>query len=97
MSYGARCTSDRTAMVVSLEVALLRLIRVKCNLLDLRPLYQFSDPIKQNLIGESGRQTMVMLDLLVEFNAPVTHSISPFFRPGETTFSCHFTTNMALT
>jgi hypothetical protein len=61
------------------------------------PALSFSDPTEQSLIRESGRQTMVKLDLLVEFDAPVTHSISPFFRPGETTFSCHFTTDMALT
>jgi hypothetical protein len=67
------------AIVVSIVMALLRLIRVKCSLLDLRLLYQFSDPTEQRLIRESGRQTMVMLDLLVEFDAPVTHSISPFF------------------
>jgi hypothetical protein len=58
-------------------MALLRLIRVKCSLLDLRPLYQFPDPTEQSLIGESGRQTTVMLDLPVEFDAPVTHSIPP--------------------
>jgi hypothetical protein len=58
------------------------LIRVKCSLLDLRPLYQFSDPIEQSLIGESRRQTMVMLDPAVEFDAPVTHFIPPFFMPG---------------
>jgi hypothetical protein len=71
---------------------LLRLIRVKCSLLDLRPLYQSPDPIEQSLIGESGRQTMVMLDLAVELDAPVTHSIPPFSRSGKTTFACHFTT-----
>jgi hypothetical protein len=63
---------------------------VKCGLLDLRPLYQSPDPIEQSLIGESGRQTM--LDLAVEFDAPVTHSIPPFSRSGKTTFACHFTT-----
>jgi hypothetical protein len=61
------------------EAALLRLLRVKCSLLDLRPLYQFPDPIEQTLIGKSRRQTMVMLDLAVKFNAPVTHCISPVF------------------
>jgi hypothetical protein len=62
---------------------LLRLIRVKCSLLDLRPLYQFPDPFEQSLIGESGREAVKMLDLLVEFDAPVTHSIPPLFgRPS---------------
>ena len=68
-------------------------IRVKCRLLCLRPLDQFPDSTEQSLIGESGRQTMVMLDLAVEFDAPLTHCIvRPFSRPGETTSSCHFTT-----
>jgi hypothetical protein len=65
---------------------------VKCSLLDLRPLAQFPDPIEQTLIGDSGRQALVVRDLAVEFDAPVTHSIPPFFRPGETTFTFHFTT-----
>jgi hypothetical protein len=60
-------------------MALLRLIRVKPSLLALRPLYQFSDPIEQSLIGESGRQTMVMLYLAVEFHALLTHCSPPFF------------------
>jgi hypothetical protein len=33
---------------------------VKRSLLVLRTLYQFLDPIEQTLIGESGRQTLVM-------------------------------------
>jgi hypothetical protein len=49
------------------------------SLLDLCPLYQSPDPIEQSLIDESGRQTMVMVDLAVKFDAPVTHSIPPFF------------------
>jgi hypothetical protein len=65
---------------------------VKRNLLDLRPLYQFPDPIEQSLIGEPGRQTLVMRDLAVEFDTPVTHCIPPFFKQGETTSSSHFTT-----
>jgi hypothetical protein len=67
-----------TVLSFHYEAALLRLIRVKGSLLDFRPLYQFPDPTEQTLIGESRRQTMVMLYLLVEFDAPVTHSISPF-------------------
>jgi hypothetical protein len=61
------------------EAALLHSLRVKRSLLVLRPLYQFLDPIEQTLIGESGRQTLVMRDLAVEFDAPVTHCIPPFF------------------
>jgi hypothetical protein len=60
-------------------MALLRLLRVKRSLLDLRSPYQFLDPIEQSLIGESGRQTLVMRDLAVEFDAPVTHCIPPLF------------------
>jgi hypothetical protein len=63
---------------------------VKRSLLHLRLLYQFFDPIEHSLIGNSGRHTLVMLDLAVEFDAPVTHSIPPFFRQRETT--SHFTT-----
>jgi hypothetical protein len=55
------------------EAALLCLLRVKCCLLGLHPLYQFLDPIKRSLIGNSGRHVLVMLDLAVEFDALVTH------------------------
>jgi hypothetical protein len=65
-----------------LETALLRSLRVKRSLLDFRLLYQFLDPIEQSLIGESGRRTVVMLDLAVEFDAPVTHCIPPFWHAG---------------
>jgi hypothetical protein len=68
------------------------LIPVKCGLLSLRPIDQFLDAIKESLIGESGRDAVEMLNLAVEFDALVTHSIPPFFRPGETTSSCRFTT-----
>jgi hypothetical protein len=56
--------------VLLTEAALLRLIRVKCRLLGLHPLYQFLDPVKRSLIGDSGHQTAVMLDLAVQFDAP---------------------------
>jgi hypothetical protein len=52
---------------------------VKRSLLVLRPLYQFLDPIEQTLVSESGRQALVMRDLAVEFDAPFTHCIPPFF------------------
>jgi hypothetical protein len=48
-------------------------------LVNLRPLYQFLDPIEQTLVSESGRQALVMRDLAVEFDAPFTHCIPPFF------------------
>jgi hypothetical protein len=35
--------------------------------------YQMFDPIKGALIGDHGRQALVMLDLTVEFDALVTH------------------------
>jgi hypothetical protein len=70
-------------------MALLRLLRVKRSLLDLRSLYQFLDPIEQSLIGESGRQTLVMRDLAVEFDAPVTHCIPPLFLGRGNNATCH--------
>jgi hypothetical protein len=51
---------------------------VKRSLLHLRLLYQFFDPIEHSLIGNSGRHTLVMLDLAVEFDAPVTHPFRLF-------------------
>jgi hypothetical protein len=59
--------------------ALLRSLRMKRCLVNLRPLYQFLDPIEQTLVSESGRQALVMRDLAVEFDAPFTHCIPPFF------------------
>jgi hypothetical protein len=49
------------------------LLGVKVGLLCLHPLYQFFDPIKRSLIGDPGRQALVMLDLAVEFDTLVTH------------------------
>jgi hypothetical protein len=53
--------------------ALLRLLRMKRHLLGLRPFDQFLDPIEHSLIGVSGRHSLVMLDLAVEFDALLTH------------------------
>jgi hypothetical protein len=52
------------------------LLRVKRCLLGLHPLYQFLDPIKRSLIGNSGRHVLVMLDLAVEFDALLTHGFT---------------------
>lgn len=54
------------------------MIRVKCRLLGLHALYQFLDPVKRSLIGDSGHQTAVMLDLAIKFDAPVLSHISAF-------------------
>jgi len=60
------------------EGGLPRLLRVKCGLLSLHPLYQFLDPIKRSLIGDSGRQASIILDFLVKFDALLTHCSSGF-------------------
>jgi hypothetical protein len=73
--YGARCTA---AIVVHIVMALLGLIRMKRLLLRRHPLHQFLNPIERSLIGDPRPQTLVMLDLAVEFDAPVTHSDPPF-------------------
>jgi hypothetical protein len=65
-------------------MASLRLLRVKRSLLDLRPLDQFLDPIEHSLIGNSGRYALVVRDLAVEFDAPVTHCVAPFHHAGAT-------------
>jgi hypothetical protein len=62
------------------EAALLLFFGVKRSLLRLHLLYQFLDPIEHSLIGDSGRDAMVMLDLAVEFGALVTHCNSAFTR-----------------
>jgi hypothetical protein len=54
------------------------LLRVERRLLGIRLLCQFLDPIKQSLIGESGRQTLVMSDLFVELDTLLTHRLSAF-------------------
>jgi len=56
------------------------LLGMKRRLLNLHLLYQFPDPIKHSLIGYSGRNTPILLDLAVEFDAPFTHCIQPFRR-----------------
>jgi hypothetical protein len=51
----------------------LLLLRVERSLLGIRLLCQFLDPIEQCPISESGRQTPVMVDLLVNLYALITH------------------------
>ena len=46
---------------------------MKGGFLRLHARYQSLDPIKGALIGDPGRQALVMLDLAVEFDALVTH------------------------
>jgi hypothetical protein len=52
---------------------LVRLHRMKRDLPSLHPLDQYLDPIKERLIGNSRRHVPVMIDLLVDLNALVTH------------------------
>jgi hypothetical protein len=56
---------------------LLRLLWMKRQLLSQHPLNQFLDPINHLLIRDEGRHVPVMLDLLVNLNALLTHG-SPF-------------------
>jgi hypothetical protein len=56
---------------------LLRLLWMKRQLLSQHPLNQFLDPINHLLIRDEGRRVPVMLDLLVNLNALLTHG-SPF-------------------
>ncbi|HTF63569.1 MAG TPA: hypothetical protein VK638_12770, partial [Edaphobacter sp.] len=53
------------------------MLRVKYVLLSLHPLNQFLDPVKKGLVGGVGRYNTVMLDLLVDLNALLTHG-APF-------------------
>jgi hypothetical protein len=70
ISYGARYTPDRRPSWFHYEAALLRLLRVKCSLLDLRPLYQFPDPIEQTLIGATSSSIINTTERRFCFNAP---------------------------
>jgi hypothetical protein len=54
-------------------MALLRFLRVERRLLGIRLLYQFLDPIKQCLISESGRQTLIVSNLFIELDTRLTH------------------------
>jgi hypothetical protein len=66
------------------------LLRVERRLLGVRPFYQFLDPIKHSLIGDSGRHALVMRDLAVEFDALLTHCLVPHLRadPAIMAVSC---------
>jgi hypothetical protein len=52
---------------------------VERRLLGNHPLYQFLDPIKHWLICDPGRHETVMLDLLVDLDALLTHISYPVF------------------
>jgi hypothetical protein len=53
---------------------------VKRDLPSLHPFNQLFDSIKGGLICEPGRQEMVMLDLLIDLNTLLTHSLVPHLR-----------------
>jgi hypothetical protein len=56
---------------------------MKCDLLSLHPLNQFLDPIKHWLIRNAGSHLVVMVDLLVDLNALLTHLFThPLGRRG---------------
>jgi hypothetical protein len=55
---------------------------MKRRLLSLHPLYQSLDRVKRRLIAGSEYHALVVLDLAVEFDAPVTHCIPPFWPCG---------------
>jgi hypothetical protein len=54
--------------------ALLRLVGVKSYLMCLHSLNQMFEPIEDRLIRDAGRHDPVMFDLLIELDAPFTHS-----------------------
>jgi hypothetical protein len=57
------------------------LLRMKRELLSLHPLDQSLDPVDGLLIRDAGRHGTVMLDLLVDLNALLTHG--PPFQAGD--------------
>ena len=75
-----RWGSNRPVLPRGSNQALLLLLRVKRGLLYLYLLYQFLDPINCTLIVDPGRQALVSLDLLVEFDAFFTHWYFPHSR-----------------
>ena len=75
-----RWGSNRPVLPRGSNQALLLLLRVKRGLLYLYLLYQSLDPINCTLIVDPGRQTLVSLDLLVEFDAFFTHWYFPHSR-----------------
>jgi hypothetical protein len=61
---------------------------VKGGLLGLQIGDQFFDPIKRLLIGDPGRQVLVVLDLDVEFDTLVTHFPVPHSRVNAVVIGC---------
>jgi hypothetical protein len=76
-----RATRFRSEWKRASTGGLLRLLRMKSDLLSLHLLYQFLDPIKQRLVSDSGRHALIILDLLVDLNALLTHG--PPFQAGD--------------
>jgi len=64
------------------------LLGVKGGLLGLQIGDQFFDPIKRLLIGDPGRQLLIVLDLDVEFDAPATHFPAPHSRVNAVVIGC---------
>jgi hypothetical protein len=64
------------------------LLGVKGGLLGLQIGDQFFDPIKRLLIGDPGRQVLVVLDLDVEFDTLVTHFPVPHSRVNAVVIGC---------
>jgi hypothetical protein len=62
------------------EATLLSLLRVKRDLLILHLLDQSFYPVKGCLICDPGSQGTVLLDFRVDFDALLTHWLSPVFR-----------------
>ena len=46
---------------------------VKGSPLRLQALYEFFDPVNGELIGDAGRQALIVLDLAIDFDALLTH------------------------
>ena len=64
------------------------MLGVKGGLLGLQIGDQFFDPIKRLLIGDPGRQLLIVLDLDVEFDAPATHFPAPHSRVNAVVIGC---------
>jgi hypothetical protein len=66
----------------SLE-SLLLAVRMERGLPGTHLRYQFLDPIKRGLIGDPRRQALVMLDLLVDLYALLTHCSTDLGQAGK--------------
>ncbi len=65
---------------------------MKGDLLGLRLLDQFLDPIKYWLIRDTGRQNTLMLDLIVEFDTLFAHGIRLKVTGGKQPTACYLMT-----